>query len=195
MCGHTIRIGDTVTFRNHRPPLGAVLLVEEVNSRKQMVTCRGRVFGREGTFEVIPARKLVTCVDAFLRGRRRVVESYRADFCARSALGTEAFAIWIDRYRDHCQLNATIFARGEDGDLELAHSFDRILTGAQWDELAEGVESDGFWDLPNGNGEVCLDGSWWILEGVKGGRYHYVRRCCDGPAVCVKMAQMAQIWR
>jgi hypothetical protein len=192
---HAVDVGDIVTYRNSCPPLSS-WLVEEIDTQSGKAKCRGHTLGRELTIET-PVKKLVCCVDAFLRGRRGVIESYRADFYARNALEYEAFAVWVDRSRARCRLTATIFEdgfRSEKSGIQVAKTIDKIVTERQWKKLAQGIESCGFWNLPSRDDNVGMDGSWWTLEGVKEHRYHYVRRWCSGPAVCAQMARLAGIW-
>jgi hypothetical protein len=44
-----------------------------------------------------------------------------------------------------------------------------------WEELINRIESIDFWKL-NTHGERGLDGSEWILEGYKDGKYHFISR-------------------
>ena len=62
------------------------------------------------------------------------------------------------------------------------------LKQAAWQHLISLLAKAGFWTMaydvkepePNEKGEVeiCLDGSEWMLEGVKGGKLHAVDRYC-----------------
>jgi len=64
----------------------------------------------------------------------------------------------------------------------------RLLKAAEWQQLIDLLTQAGFWDMPytdkerepNEKGElvICLDGSEWVLEGVKHGRFHAVNRYC-----------------
>jgi hypothetical protein len=64
----------------------------------------------------------------------------------------------------------------------------RRLNETEWQELLELLSAASFWTLPsqeeepkpNEKGEltVCLDGTSWYLEGVKGGTYQAVYRYC-----------------
>jgi hypothetical protein len=64
----------------------------------------------------------------------------------------------------------------------------RRLKPAEWNHLIGLLARANFWELPyaakepepNEKGEVstCLDGSEWVLEGVKSGRFHAVNRYC-----------------
>jgi hypothetical protein len=65
----------------------------------------------------------------------------------------------------------------------------RILKRAEWKRLITLLDSANFWKMPylkkeaepNSNGEttICLDGSEWVLEGVKTGKFHAVFRYCS----------------
>ncbi len=74
--GHSIRVGDFLTFQWSRPPLHSRLVVEKIDRKNKIVKCSERCFGQTIVLE-IPLRKLTTCVGAFLRGREGVMESYR----------------------------------------------------------------------------------------------------------------------
>jgi hypothetical protein len=64
----------------------------------------------------------------------------------------------------------------------------RLLKAAEWQQLIALLTQAGFWDMPytdkerepkeKGELEICLDGSEWVLEGVKHGRFHAVNRYC-----------------
>jgi len=64
----------------------------------------------------------------------------------------------------------------------------RRLRPQEWSRLLELLKKAGFWELsylekepePNERGEVtiCLDGSEWVIEGVRNGQYHAVNRYC-----------------
>jgi len=64
----------------------------------------------------------------------------------------------------------------------------RTLYLQEWDRLLDLLKEAKFWELPylekeeepNEKGEitVCLDGSEWVIEGVKDGKYHVVNRYC-----------------
>lgn len=53
---------------------------------------------------------------------------------------------------------------------------DISLTSKQWTQLQAQVERAGFWKLTAVRGEMGLDGSQWIVEGYRKGRYHLVDR-------------------
>ena len=50
------------------------------------------------------------------------------------------------------------------------------VTQAQWCEFMDLLDKADFWNLPTIDREVGLDGSDWILEGVRENRYHIVDR-------------------
>ena len=64
----------------------------------------------------------------------------------------------------------------------------RRLRPQEWNRLLDLLKGAGFWGLPplekepepNEKGEVtiCLDGSEWVIEGVRNGQYHAVNRYC-----------------
>jgi hypothetical protein len=64
----------------------------------------------------------------------------------------------------------------------------RRVRPQEWSHLLELLKEAGFWELPyldkepepNEKGEmtICLDGSEWVIEGVKNGQYHAVNRYC-----------------
>ncbi len=63
----------------------------------------------------------------------------------------------------------------------------RPLPRQQTQDFLGRVERVRFWEMPTeerkSSDVVCLDGAYWIIEGVKGGSYHVVERYCpdDGP--------------
>ena len=64
----------------------------------------------------------------------------------------------------------------------------RKLRQHEWNRLLDLLKEAGFWELPyvekesgpNAKGEetICLDGSEWVIEGVRNGQYHAVNRYC-----------------
>ncbi|MGD9589004.1 MAG: hypothetical protein AB7Q37_01940 [Pyrinomonadaceae bacterium] len=64
----------------------------------------------------------------------------------------------------------------------------RKLRQKEWQHLISLLDTAGFWTMPyadkkpepneRGEVEICLDGSEWMLEGVKNGRFHAVNRYC-----------------
>lgn len=61
----------------------------------------------------------------------------------------------------------------------------RQLTAQEAQSFRDKVAKDGFWNAPNPvNDQAGTDGSQWIIEGVKAGRYHVIDRWMpkNGPA-------------
>ena len=64
----------------------------------------------------------------------------------------------------------------------------RRLKQKEWQKLLDLINQASFWTLPsedkepepNEKGEeiICLDNTHWHLEGVSGGKYHFVERYC-----------------
>lgn len=64
----------------------------------------------------------------------------------------------------------------------------RRLTSEEWNHLQALINKAGFWEMPyrgkptepteKGEITICLDGSEWVLEGVKKGKFHAVNRYC-----------------
>ena len=53
----------------------------------------------------------------------------------------------------------------------------RALTPDEWMTFIELLERACFWGMPSISTEpLSEDGAWWVLEGVREGRYHIVRR-------------------
>jgi hypothetical protein len=52
----------------------------------------------------------------------------------------------------------------------------RKLAEAEWGEFTRLLEQTCYWELPTEGESLGADGARWILEGVKGGRYHIVDR-------------------
>jgi hypothetical protein len=50
------------------------------------------------------------------------------------------------------------------------------LRKARTQELLTAIENAGFWNMPEAGAPFGLDGAQWILEGVRGGKYHIVDR-------------------
>jgi hypothetical protein len=166
-------------------------VVEKIDRKKKMAKCRDCNPRRAFVWER-PLRKLITCVGAFLRDRRGVIESYRADVQVGGLLSRGEYHIWIDRYADRCRVSATEFAYEAKG-WAPSNIIDKALTVRQWGGLAKCIEAAAFWDLPSYDGNVGMDGYWWILEGVKNNRYHYVRRWCDDLGILRRMSRLAGI--
>jgi hypothetical protein len=56
---------------------------------------------------------------------------------------------------------------------DLVENRERVLSEDEWRLLADKVAEVSFWDLES-NAAMGLDGSEWILEGVRNGKYHFV---------------------
>jgi hypothetical protein len=63
----------------------------------------------------------------------------------------------------------------------------RKLSESEWKRLLTSLETSKFWAMESEekpiekdstNIRVCLDGTTWIIEGIKESRYHYVDRYC-----------------
>jgi hypothetical protein len=64
----------------------------------------------------------------------------------------------------------------------------RGLKHSEWRHLVSLLAAADFWSMPyldkepqpndKGEVEICLDGSEWVLEGVKEGKFHAVNRYC-----------------
>jgi hypothetical protein len=50
------------------------------------------------------------------------------------------------------------------------------IAKGEWDEFRRLLEQTCYWELPTEDERAGFDGAQWILEGVKGGRYHVVDR-------------------
>jgi hypothetical protein len=61
---------------------------------------------------------------------------------------------------------------------QLIENLSRSLTREQTNMFLASIGKNKFWELPNyeNSGEEGADGSQWIIEGVKGGKYHIVDR-------------------
>jgi hypothetical protein len=52
----------------------------------------------------------------------------------------------------------------------------KVISKAQWESIMLALEKSNFWELPTYQDDSGCDGSRWIFEGVKNGRYHVVDR-------------------
>ena len=52
----------------------------------------------------------------------------------------------------------------------------RTLSQGEWDEFTRLLEQTCYWELPTWDGRLGTDGTQWVLEGVRAGRYHVVTR-------------------
>jgi hypothetical protein len=59
---------------------------------------------------------------------------------------------------------------------KLIENKSRILSKEQTNKFLDQVKDAGFWELPSYEENFGVDGSQWIIEGVKDGKYHVVDR-------------------
>ena len=52
----------------------------------------------------------------------------------------------------------------------------RAISRVEWEEFIRLLEQASYWNLPTDDYYFGHDGAQWILEGVRGGRYHIVDR-------------------
>ncbi|MFA7326206.1 MAG: hypothetical protein WC121_06040 [Candidatus Kapaibacterium sp.] len=52
------------------------------------------------------------------------------------------------------------------------------LPREEWDNLIQRIERFEFWTQPTHIKYLGMDGTEWILEGYKDGKYHYINRWC-----------------
>ena len=54
----------------------------------------------------------------------------------------------------------------------------KVLRSGQWDEVEDYISKLNFWNSPEANpaNDGRSDGSNWILEGYKNGKYHFINR-------------------
>lgn len=50
------------------------------------------------------------------------------------------------------------------------------ITASEWAQLTDGVAAAQLWSMSAAGGRQGLDGSSWLIEGVRGGHYHLVDR-------------------
>ena len=58
----------------------------------------------------------------------------------------------------------------------LTHSSERHLTEDEMSHFAELLDAASFWSAPAEREWVTLDGAGWMLEGLRGGQQHIVKR-------------------
>ncbi len=88
-------------------------------------------------------------------------------------------AVRLDPKPDGTSVLTTKVANGSGGFRPgvLTENETRVLTKEQTQSFLSKVNEVGFWEAPNPvNDQRGTDGSQWIIEGVKGGRYHVVAR-------------------
>lgn len=59
---------------------------------------------------------------------------------------------------------------------KLVRDESRELTRKRWNELTRRIQKCSFWTMATTEESRILDGEQWILEGVRGGKYHIVDR-------------------
>jgi hypothetical protein len=70
------------------------------------------------------------------------------------------------------------------------------LTIAEWEKFENKIKSTNFWELPTTEKELLgNDGSRWILEGKKLGKYHVVDRWCGGKikSLCKELIELTDL--
>ena len=70
------------------------------------------------------------------------------------------------------------------------------LTLKEWEDFTEKINSIIFWSLPSiKTGLIGTDGSQWILEGKRFGKYHVVDRWCGGEIsnACKKLIELTDL--
>ena len=60
--------------------------------------------------------------------------------------------------------------------VKIINEFKRDLSESEWCDFLRSVERAKFWAMPDTKDDLGVDGSRWVLEGVKDGRYHLVDR-------------------
>ena len=60
---------------------------------------------------------------------------------------------------------------------------DRALSPAEWRRFSRLVQQAPFWELPPEGGHFGMDGAHYVLEGMREGCYHYVRRWSPQPSI------------
>jgi hypothetical protein len=63
-----------------------------------------------------------------------------------------------------------------------AKTADRGLSPSEWRRFSEFIHMAPFWELPPQGGHYRSDGADYVLEGVREGWYHYVKRWCPVPS-------------
>jgi len=78
---------------------------------------------------------------------------------------------------------------------KLIDSYTIILTKEQTGWILGKIEGNRFWKLPSIQETLGLDGSQWIIEGIKNGSYHLVDRWSpkDGEVRAIGLAMMKEL--
>ena len=71
--------------------------------------------------------------------------------------------------------------RGQEG--KWVETVDRALSPAEWRRFSRLVQMAPFWELPPAGGHFGMDGAHYVLEGMREGCYHYVRRWSPDPSI------------
>jgi len=66
----------------------------------------------------------------------------------------------------------------QDSNMMIEQEEERILTSKEWNMFINHLNKLSFWNYSLFNDEVCLDGSTWMLEAAKNGKYHVIHRYC-----------------
>ena len=114
-------------------------------------------------------------VRRFIRGRRGIVESYRACWHGRG-FPPEKLCVRVDRYRERCEIAAEVSQQDERGEWQPARTQVRPLSVPEWEQVRAWVET-GFWRQPSRDtAAAVLDGDGWRIDGYRDGSYHEVYR-------------------
>lgn len=104
-------------------------------------------------------------------------EAYRLLYLA-SFENPTSIRIWRDgdRYQMTVKQLATEVG-GEVTGKDLSVNATRTLPKEEWDKIQGLLKTANFWSMPSRDSrESGLDGTWFILEGKKDGKYHVVER-------------------
>jgi hypothetical protein len=102
-------------------------------------------------------------------------------------------AIRLDPRPDGTSVLTTKVASGEGGFHPgvVDENSSRVLTKNETQTFLSKVDKLGFWQAPNPvNDQGGTDGSQWIIEGVKGGRYHVIDRWTPEKGVARELGMM-----
>src|SRR4051794_7437377 len=101
-------------------------------------------------------------VRRFLKGRRGIVESYRALWHGRG-WNQEQVCVRVDRYRHRCEIVGQVLKQNEELDWQPARWNGRVLTPFEWEEVSTWVEA-GLWRHPRAATAGVMDGDSWSIE-------------------------------
>jgi len=103
------------------------------------------------------------------------LESYRF-LWLRSFHHPVAVRIWNSGSKQFISVKETNGAGGYDPGRIIVNET-KELTAHEWSEFIRLLDASCYWQLPTFDDEISgTDGAQWVLEGVKGGRYHIVDR-------------------